>query len=82
MKVFIIKFDGGIESDAYGGGMAVVVANNKYEAYELMAKRYNGDDEYDAFGGWYCTENSVEESDSLFTNVTEPKVVTFDFYRE
>lgn len=82
MKVFIIKFDGGTEGDGYGGGMAVVVANDKHEAYELIAKRYNGDDEYDEFGGWYCTENSVVESDELFTNITESKVVSSNFYRE
>lgn len=82
MKVFIIKFDGGTEGDIYGGGMAVVIANDKHEAYDVMAKLYNGDDEYDEFGSYYCTENSVVESDSLFTDLTKSKVVTFDFYRE
>lgn len=85
MKVFAIYFDGGTEGDGYGGGMAIVAANNSTEAQETMAARFNhntDDDMYDEFSGWYCSGKSVEECPDLSTNLTEPKVIAFRFYRE
>ena len=36
----------------------------------------------DEFGGWYCTENAVEECLDLTTELIEPKIIAFKFYRE
>lgn len=88
MKVYIITFNGGEFGDTYGGGMAVVAANTETEAYNLMSDKFNRLDDgeldslYNEFRDYYANIDGVEEHPELSTNLTEPQVIAFNFYRE
>lgn len=88
MKVFIITFNGGDFGDGYGGGMAIVAANNQDEAYDLVCKKFNypddgePDSQYNEFRDYYANTNGIEEHPELSANLTESQVIAFNFYRE
>ena len=73
MKVFIF-----VCSKAYGGGLAIVAATNKHEALGILQEEYGNDD----YVYEYTDLEHCHESETLTTNVTEPKVLESDFYVE
>ncbi len=73
MKVFIFDCN-----KQYGGGLAVVAANDKEEAFELIKEEYGGDE-------WiyeYTDLDHCHERLDIEANVIKPQVLEADFYIE
>ena len=73
MKVFIF-----VCNKQYGGGMAVVAANDIEEAFDILRQEYGGDD----FVYEYTDMNHCHQSENLTTNVIKPQVLESDFHVE
>lgn len=73
MKVFIF-----VCNKQYGGGMAVVAAEDMLQAFELLQNEYGGDEFiYD-----YTDLDHCHMSQDLRACVIKPQVLESDFYTE
>lgn len=73
MKVFIF-----VCNKQWGGGMAVVAANDSQEAFNILKEEYGNDD----FVYEYTDLNHCHENKLLTADVTDPVVLESDFHVE
>lgn len=73
MNVFIF-----VCNKQWGGGMAVVAANDSQEAFNLLKDEYGDDD----FVYEYTDLKHCHMSEDLIANVTKPQVLESDFHVE
>ena len=73
MKVFIF-----VCNKRWGGGMAVVAANDSQEAFNLLKEEYGGDD----FVYEYTDLEHCHMSQDLRACVIKPQVLESDFHVE
>jgi len=73
MKVFIF-----VCNKQWGGGMAVVAADNKQEAFKVLKEEYGDDDfVYEYTDLEHCHENKLLNADA-----DKPQVLESDFHVE
>lgn len=73
MKVFVFTCN-----KQYGGGIAVVAAEDMLQAFELLQNEYGGDElVYE-----YTDLDHCHISNDLITNVIKPQVLESDFYTD
>ena len=79
MKVWMCKMD-----YPYSGGLAVVAANSKEEAFRVYHSNEEHSWEYDEYNddGYYYPKDNWFLCESLTANVEEPCVIMEDGYTE
>ena len=73
MKVFMFECN-----NKFGGGLAVVAAEDEQQAYDLLIDEYGGRDWLDE----YTDLDHCHENKDLVADVTKPQVLESEFYVE